>query len=169
MQTNGLPVIGVVFLYIAIAAIIVFRYSRKQRISTGRLWFAPLFLAAMGCLSIYETQQMVPVSPLVLALSLAIGAALGVPFGYLRGEHTSVTLTDTPGVMMLGPSWVVPAIWVGAFALRAIIRSVAGFSALGMAIGDGSLAFATSALVISSIAIYRKYQCELGEASDVAA
>ena len=139
----------------------VWRFSRKQRISVRRLWISPIVLTVVAVFSIIETQQNFPEKPLMLGIALIAGAILGAPLGYLRGEHTTVTPTDQPGTMMLGPSWVVPTIWLGAFLARSIVRAIVGFSAPGIALGDGFLAFAVSALIVSYIAIYRKYQNEI--------
>ncbi len=148
-------------IYAALALFIVWRYSRPMRLTVTRMFVMPGILLALTAFAIwgdrYEHLQGAQ-SPTVLALSLAIGAIAGVPFGILRGMHTTVKATDRPGVIYLGPSWVVPAVVVGAYALRVGLRAAFAQTSFAEAAGNGVLALAIATLVTSYYVIYRKYR-----------
>jgi hypothetical protein len=108
---------------------------------------------------IYANDVINPAAPLEIAVGLVVGAAIGVPFGILRGTHTDVRPTDRRGVMYLGSSWVTLAIFAVAFALRYIVRMLMPqHGSLTGTIGDGLLAFAIAFLVASYVVILRKYE-----------
>ncbi|HUY10888.1 MAG TPA: hypothetical protein VMV73_01360 [Candidatus Dormibacteraeota bacterium] len=157
-QPTGAPPIFTIVVYIGILALLLFRMSRPQRISVTRMWFSPILLSLVGCFVIYEGQKLSP-SPLIeLILAIALGAALGIPAGLLRGAHTPVQATKEPGVMMLGSAFIPALIYMLAFGLRIGVRFIFPLgSPLGSAVGDGVLFFAIAFIAASYIAIYRKF------------
>jgi len=166
MQPNGAAPLGMtVVIYAVIAALLIWRNSRPQRITVTRLWVAPIFLVLITALSIWgsaSSAQILGIAPppaWEVAVALLIGALAGIPLGVLRGRHTNVRATDRAGTMYLDASWVTLAIWLGAFILRAVIRSVVGYrSAAGAIVGDALLTFAVAAVIASYYVIYDKYK-----------
>lgn len=138
------------------------RFFRPQRISVTRMWVGPIVLIAVTVFSIYATERLQPAPPWEIAAALVIGAAIGVPFGVLRGMHTDVQPTDKPGVMHLGSSWVTIVIFLVAFGLKYGVRLVMPHrGSLSTSIGDALLAFAIAFIASSYYVIYRKYEAEL--------
>lgn len=144
-------------IYVVIAVLLIVRYSRPMRMSVTRMWIGPNIFLVMTGLAIWGEQQQAPTAPEIIVLALGVGAVLGIPFGVLRGMHTTVKATDRPGVMYLGASWIVAVIWLGAFAIRAGLRIALMGTSYAAPLGDALLAFAIGMLVTSYYVIYRKY------------
>ncbi|MGC8485451.1 MAG: hypothetical protein ACP5O6_07455 [Candidatus Baltobacteraceae bacterium] len=158
MQQASAPPALTIVVYLAAFALVLFRMSRPQRISTARLWVAPTLLTFVGIWAVYAEQSLAP-SPLwEIVVAVILGVALGVPLGFLRGAHTPVQATKDPGVMLLGSALVPALIYVTAFAARVLLHLVFPLgSAIGAVVGDGLLVFAVAFLAASYFAIYRKY------------
>lgn len=148
-----------VAVYVLLAGWMIFRYSRPMYVRVGRMWLMPVLFFVLTALAIYGEQQnpATAMAPATIALSLVVGLLAGIPFGILRGMHTTVQATSKPGVMHLGPSWIVAVIWLGAFIGRAILRVALAKTAFALPLGDGLIAFAIGMLVTSYVAIYKKY------------
>lgn len=146
--------------YLALAAWIIFRYSRPMYMRIGRMWLMPVLFLAMTALAIYGEEQnpSTVMAPATIVLSLVVGLLAGIPFGILRGMHTTVKATSKPGVMYLGPSWIVAVIWLGAFGIRLGLRVAFAGTAFALPLGDGLIALAISMLVTSYYVIYKKYR-----------
>ncbi|NNM99520.1 MAG: DUF1453 family protein [Candidatus Eremiobacteraeota bacterium] len=156
-QPSAPPALTIV-IYVAAFALVLFRMSRPQRISTARLWVAPSLLAFVGIWAIYAEQSLAPSPTWELVVAVLLGVALGVPLGFLRGAHTPVQATKDPGVMMLGSALVPALIYVTAFAARLILHLIFPLgSVIGAVVGDALLAFAVTFLAVSYFAIYRKF------------
>jgi hypothetical protein len=147
-----------VLIYAVVAGLLIWRNTRPQKVSVWRLLTAPVFLAAMTAFSIWGAQQYAPTPPGLIAIAVMVGALLGAPLGYLRGLHTNVRATDRRGVMYLDPSWVVLALWLGAFFVRALLRFVFHTGYTAALLGDGLIAFAVAAVIVSYYIIYAKYR-----------
>lgn len=145
-------------LYLVIAGLMIFRYSRPQKMTITRMWLAPILFAAMTAFAIWGSQQVAPAPAWAIAVAVIAGLALGAPLGYLRGKHTNVRATDRPGVMFLDASWVVLALWLGAFIVRRIVQVMLPHGALATIVGDGLIVFAVGAVVVSYFEIYKKYK-----------
>ena len=146
-------------IYAVIAVVLIRRYSRPMRLALGRMWIGPAIFLALTAFSIWGEQQSPhPTPATIIALALAVGCVAGIPFGILRGRHTTVKATDKPGVLYLGPSWIVAAIWLGAFFVRVALRMAFAGSAFAAPLGDGLIALALSMLVTSYLVIYEKYR-----------
>lgn len=156
MQPQGLTTLAI---YVVLAVVLAVRYTRPMRMTISRMWVGPVIFLAITALAIWGEQQdpRMAMSVTMIVLSLGLGAIVGIPFGILRGMHTTVRATDRPGVMFLGPSWIVAAIWLGAFVIRAVLRVLFMGTAFAAPLGDGLLALAISMLVTSYYVIYRKY------------
>lgn len=154
-------VLNTLAIYALLAVFLIWRYSRPMRLTVTRMFVMPGILLALTALAIwgdrYEHLHHAQ-PPAALALSLAVGAVVGIPFGILRGMHTTVKATDRPGVMYLGPSWVVPTILVGAYALRIGLRIAFSQTPFATLVGNGVLALAVATLITSYYVIYKKYR-----------
>ncbi len=154
-------------IYAVVAVLLIRRYSRPMRISISRMWVGPVIFLAMTALAIWGEQQQMPMPVPLISLALAAGVVLGIPLGMLRGMHTTVRATERPGVMHLGPSWIVAVIWLGAFAIRAGLRIAFMGTAYAAPLGDGLLALAIAMLVTSYYVIYKKYRALEHEAGQI--
>ncbi len=161
------PVVMQVAIYLVVAGLMAFRYSRPQKMTITRMWVAPILFAAMTAFAIWGAQQTNPAEPWTIVVAVAGGLILGAPLGILRGKHTNVRATDKPGVMYLDASWVVLAIWIGAFAIRAAVRAMLPHGSVSTIVGDGLIVFAISTVVISYYEIYRKYRALEHEAGQI--
>jgi ABC-type proline/glycine betaine transport system permease subunit len=161
------PLATTLLIYGVIALLLIFRYSRPMRMTVTRMWIGPVIFLAMTAFAIWGEQQAMPSPPALIIVALAAGAVLGIPFGVLRGMHTSVRATERPDVMMLGPSWIVAVVWLGAFFIRAGLRIAFMGTPFAMPLGDGLLTFAIAMLVTSYYVIYRKYRSLEHEAGQI--
>lgn len=145
---------------VAFGVLLIYRYTRPMRISVSRMWFGPVIFLAITALAVWGEEQspLMSTPPATIALALAAGFIAGVPFGILRGMHTTVKATDRPGVMYLGPSWIVAAIWLGAYLIRVVLRIAFFGTAFAVPLGDGLLMLAIGMLVTSYFVIYKKYR-----------
>lgn len=152
---NGTSIV----IWIAVIALILFRASRPQRISVGRMWAQAIILMLLGAFVIYSYERLNPAPVWEVIVAIAIGIAAGVPVGVLRGHHTQVSATDRHGVMQLGPSWATAGIYIGAFVLRALIRFVfPPTSTIGGVVGDALMVFAIAIIGTTYYSVYRKYE-----------
>src|SRR5215469_12615232 len=113
-----------IIIWIVVAALILFRASRPQRISVTRMWVMAIILMLLGCFAIWGYQETNPAPVWEIVVAIVLGVAAGIPVGILRAHHTQVSATDKHGVMQLGPSWITAGIYIGAFVFRAILRSL---------------------------------------------
>jgi hypothetical protein len=144
---------------IVVVAILAVRLIKPQRISVTRMWFTPIILCLLTGWVIYANAAINPAPPFEIAVGLIIGAAVGVPFGILRGMHTDIRPTDRPGVMYLGSSWITLLIFVAAFAVRYAARTLMPQrGSVTATIGDAVLAFAIAFIAASYVVIFRKYE-----------
>ncbi|MDQ2872815.1 MAG: DUF1453 family protein [Candidatus Eremiobacteraeota bacterium] len=159
------PFTDTIGIYVVVAALLIWRNSRPQKISVTRLWLAPIILLAISAFSIYGSQLMSPLLAWQIALTVIIGVLLGMPLGWVRGHHSNVRLTDRRGVMFVDPSLVVMLVWLAAFVIRAALRYFVREGSGAAILGDGLLCFAISALVTSYYFIYAKYKALAGAAA----
>ena len=127
------------------------------------MWVTPLIFCALTTWVIHINATLNPAPPNAVILSLLVGIVAGLPFGVLRGLHTDVRLTDRPGVMYLGSSWITMLIYVAAFGLRYAVRMMLPSRGVSSVIGDALLAFALGFIVASYVVIYQKYERELAQ------
>lgn len=165
------PFATTALIYVVAVALLVWRMARPQRMSVLRLWIMPLFLLAVTVFSVWANRYAsalagaMPPPDFEIVGVLAIGAALGIPLGFLRGRHSEVKPTQRPGVMYVHSSPAIVVIWLAAFVARAALRALLPHEQTGTALaGDGLLAFAMAALMTSYYAIYRKYRTALQQA-----
>lgn len=147
-----------VLLYAIVIVLLLFRLTRPQRITVGRMWIFAGLLILLAAFAIYGSIVLYAPPVWELFVAVVLGLAAGIPVGLFRGHHTKVSATDRHGVMQLGPSWITAAIYLGAFGARALIRVLAPPGAAGNVIGDGLIVFAIAIIGASYFAIYRKYE-----------
>lgn len=164
MHTTEPSVTSTIAIYVVALGILVWRFSRPQKMGVWRLWFAPVVLTIVTAYNLYLTPQLAllegtfPPPAWQTALAAAAGLAAGIPLGMLRGRHSDVSLGDRPNTIYVKSSMVVLFVWLGAFALKALLRYVAHGSPVAIAVGDGLLVFAISALITSYVMIWQKYR-----------
>ncbi len=159
MNQPGSDVIGTLLVWIVIVGLVLIRSSRAQRISVTRMWVMAGILMLVAAFAIYSAERLFPAPVWQIAIAVMLGIAAGIPVGTLRGHHMQVSATDRHGVMQLGPSWATAAIYLGAFAVRALIRFIVpANSPLGTVVGDGVLVFAIAIVATTYYTVYRKYE-----------
>jgi hypothetical protein len=158
MQGGNQGLITSIAIYVVIAGLMVYRNLRPQKMTLTRMWVAPVLFTAMTAFAIWGSQRLNPAPAWAVGVAVVVGLILGAPLGYLRGKHTNVRITDKPGVMYLDASWVVLALWLGAFVVRRIIQVLLPQGAISSIIGDGLIVFAIGTVVISYVEIYKKYR-----------
>lgn len=163
-------------LYLAIIALFVYRLVRPQRISTVRLWVMPFFLVALTAFAVWGTgvaaAQLGYGAPGTwqLALALCAGVVVGIPLGLFRGRHSDVKATGKPNVMYVRSSPLIVVVWLAAFAARSLIRFLMPHAGAASALaGDGLMAFAAAALIVSYAVIYRRFRALEVSSTSIAA
>ncbi len=152
---------------VIVGGLMAYRYSRPQKMTLTRMWIMPIVYTGLSAFAIWGGQQMNPVASWEIAVAVIGGIILGAPLGILRGKHTNVRATETPGVMYLDVGWVVPALWLGSFAARAGIRALLPHGSIATIIGDGLLVFAMATIIVSYYEIYAKYRALEHEAGQI--
>jgi len=152
------PIFSQLAIYVVIAAIVFFRYSRPMKMSIARLFIAPVIFLAMTVVSIWASEQVNPAPAMAVAVAVVIGVILGVPLGVAMSVHRTVRRTEKPHIMYVEPSWVTAVIWIGAFILRAAIRLLLPAGVTATVVGDGLVLFGISAILASYWVIYRKFR-----------
>ncbi|MDE2482860.1 MAG: DUF1453 family protein [bacterium] len=159
MGANSASLGTSVITWIVVAALVLYRSSRPQRTSVTRMWIMAGLLMLLAAFGIWGGEQVHAAPPWEIALAAVLGIAAGIPVGILRGHHTQVSATDRHGVMQLGASWATAGIYLGAFALRALVRAlVPATSAVGSVVGDGLLIFAIAIVAVTYLMVFRKYE-----------
>lgn len=156
---------AIALIYVVAIAFFVWRMSRPQRTTVIGLWLRPVFLVFLTAFVVWSGNfaglvlGQTPPPAWEVAAVLFVGAALGVPLGFLRGRHSEVKPTGRPGVMYVHSSPIIVIVWLAAFVARAALRFLMPGAQTGANIwGDGLLAFAVAAIVTSCFAIYAKYR-----------
>jgi len=175
-QTPAQPSLPMTLVVYGLAiALLVWRFSRPQTIGVWRLWFMPILLTAITVWNIYITPTLavmegtVPPPVWQTALAIGLGILAGIPLGIVRGKHSDVSLGNRPNTIQIRSSMVVLFVWLGAFALKALLRYIVHGSPVAIAIGDGVLVFAMAALITSYAAIWQKYRALSAGAAQPAA
>ena len=145
-------------IYLVIAAIVFFRYSRPMKMSIVRLFIAPVVFLALTVISIWASEQINPAPAVAIAAAVVTGVILGVPLGVAMSAHRTVRRTEKPHVMYVEPSWITAVIWIGAFILRAAIRLLLPAGVTATVVGDGLVVFGISAILASYWVIYTKFR-----------
>ena len=145
-------------IYVAIAAIVLFRYSRPMKMSMTRLFITPIVFLLMTVMAIWTSEQVNPAPAVWIAAAVLIGLVLGVPLGIAMSSHRIVRRTEKPHVMYVEPSWITAVIWIGAFILRAALRLLLPPGIMATIVGDGLVVFGISAILASYWVIYRKFR-----------
>lgn len=145
-------------IYIVIAGIVLFRYSRPMKMSMVRLFITPFVFLAMTVAVIWSSELVNPAPVIWIAAAVVIGVALGVPLGIAMSAHRVVRRTEKRHVMYVEPSWVTAVIWIGAFILRVVIRLLLPQGVMATVVGDGLVLFGISAILASYFVIYRKFR-----------
>lgn len=164
MHTSQPSAMATIAIYAVALGILVWRFSRPQKMGVWRLWFVPVLLLIVTAYNLYLTPQLALLEGTVAppawqtALAALVGLAAGIPLGMVRGRHSDVSLGDRPNTIYIKSSMVVLFVWLGAFALKALLRYVAHGSPVAIALGDGLLVFAISALITSYVMIWQKYR-----------
>lgn len=145
-------------IYVAIAAIVLFRYSRPMKMSMTRLFITPIVFLLMTVMAIWTSEQVNPAPAVWITAAVVIGLVLGVPLGIAMSSHRIVRRTEKPHVMYVEPSWITAVIWIGAFILRAALRLLLPPGIMATIVGDGLVVFGISAILASYWVIYRKFR-----------
>lgn len=145
-------------IYVVLAAIVLFRYSRPMKMSIARLFITPVVFLGLTIVSIWASEQVHPAPAWAIAAAIVIGVIFGVPLGIAMSSHRIVRRTEKAHIMYVEPSWVTAVIWIGAFILRAVIRLLLPQGVMATVVGDGLVLFGISAILASYFVIYRKFR-----------
>jgi len=145
-------------IYVVIAGIVLFRYTRPMKMSIVRLFITPIIFLAMTVIAIWAGEQVNPAPPVWIAAAVLVGVVLGVPPGIAMSSHRVVRRTEKAHIMYVEPSWITAVIWIGAFVLRAVIRLLMPPGIMATVAGDGLVLFGISAILASYFVIYRKFR-----------
>lgn len=144
-------------IYVAVIALFVWRMMRPMRVTVARIWTRPAILVLFTALAIWGEQQMSPAPVWQVAGMLIAGGIAGIPLGVLRGRHSVVKRTTTPGVYVVQSSPLIVMIWLAAFLARAAIRYMVPGANHGATIWSlALLAFATTAIAASAYMVHAK-------------
>ncbi len=164
MQQAGSPV-STVLIVIVMAAFIVFRNLRPQKLNMSRLWILPGILVLLSAFVIFgstyaEYANGLEAPPVWESIvSVAIGIALGIPLGLARGHASKVRLSEQKGILIVEPSIVVLLIWLAAFAVKYGLKSVLPNAGPGLiVVSDGFLAFAVASVVTVRYLLSQKFK-----------
>jgi hypothetical protein len=147
--------IAIIAVFVAFA---IYRNTRPRKLTVATMWMLPILLGGLAAFAIWGSQQMFPAPAWAIVVAVVGGMILGTPLGVLRGRHTDVRATDTPGVMYLHPSLIPFALYLGAFAVRWAIRAMMPPGLTASIVGDGLLVFAMWTIIVSYYEIYKKYR-----------
>jgi hypothetical protein len=145
-------------IYVVLAGIVLFRYSRPMKMSVARLFITPVVFLALTVVSIWASEQINPAPAWAIAAAIVVGALFGIPLGIAMSSHRVVRRTEKAHIMYVEPSWVTAVIWIGAFILRAVIRLLLPPGVMATVVGDGLVLFGISAILASYFVIYRKFR-----------
>ena len=149
---------------LAVAALVVLRNLRPQKMTVSRFWIFPILMVALSGFVLWTSVVASPHAPWLGVVAGVIGVALGIPFGIARGHHSRIRLADH-GTFYVDPSIIVMLIWLAAFAVRYAIRAfLPEAGSLTLAVSDGALLFAIASLVVARLMIFRKYEALLAAA-----
>lgn len=148
-----------VIILIAIAALVVFRNTRPQKMTVSRFWVFPIIMVLLTGFVLWSSVEQAPGSVWDTVIAALIGLVLGIPFGIARGHHSQVKLSQEPGVFFIQPSVMVMLIWLIAFILKFGVRAyLPNAGPVGVAAVDGFLFFAIVSVAVSRYMIFRKYE-----------
>jgi hypothetical protein len=161
-----------VIIFLAIA-LFIYRQTRPQKLTRVGLWLLPVFLVLVTLLSVIGTSfaavpGFTPPSPVLVAFAVLIGLVAGIPLGLARGRASKVRLGEKQGTMIVEPSLLFAAIWLGAFALRTGLRLlVPTASPAYFALSDASIVFAASTIVALRYVLFSKFKALHLESAEV--
>lgn len=148
-----------VLLLIVVAALVVFRNMRPQKMTVSRFWVFPIMMVALSGFVLWTSFQQSPHSGVATIIATVIGLIIGIPFGIARGHHSQVKLAEQPGVFYIQPSVVVMLVWLVAFIVKFGVRMyLPQAGPIGVAATDGFLFFAIVSVVVSRLMVFRKYE-----------
>ncbi|MBV8688547.1 MAG: DUF1453 family protein [Candidatus Eremiobacteraeota bacterium] len=145
---------------LAALALVIFRNMRPQTMTVSRLWLMPLILLVLVGVSFWATSVELPASMIWLSIvAVAVGLAVGIPFGILRGRHSKMRAGDKPGTIIVEPSAITLILFFVAFAARYLIRFfVPAAGPIAIAPADGFLAFAIASVIASRFILYKRFK-----------
>lgn len=164
MQHQASPLLTIA-LYTFVLAIFVYRMTRPRKMTANRLLFMPLIFLAISALAVWGNAQSAqltgaqPAPPLEVAIATIAGILAGIPLGMFRGRHSEIRPSGRSGVFFIHSSPLIIFVWIGVFAVRALLRYIMPHAGpIAEIVADGTLVFAMSALVVSYLIIYRRVQ-----------
>ena len=145
---------------LAILALVIFRNVRPQTMSISRIWLTPIILLVLVGVSFWATAIELPPGTLWLpALAVAIGLAIGIPFGILRGRHSKMRAGKKPRTIVVEPSAITLILFFVAFGARYAIRLfVPTAGPIAIAPADGFIAFAIASVIASRWILYTRFK-----------
>ncbi len=149
-------------IYVLVAILVVGRFLvrelRERRYAIGRIYVLPGVVGAIALGLIAMSWAQEPEARGVLALSCVVGLILGGAIGYGVAHLTSVRVTPDPTILYSRGSYATVAIWVGAFALRFLVRVVASGGRLNGPTHERLAFDAALVLLLASALFFVRYR-----------
>jgi hypothetical protein len=137
----------------------LFRELRQRKIRLRTVWIRPAILGVLTAVLIAGAFAIPGTNFALLAISLVVGAVLGVVTGTLVVRSTTFAPAGERGAVLAQGSIVTVIVWVIAIALRFVARlAFAGSGATPAAqfeLNAGLLALVTAAFVVVALAFHR--------------
>ena len=148
-----------VIVLIIVAALVVFRNMRPQKMTVSRFWVFPIIIVVLTGFVFWTSVQTAPGSLWDTVIAAIVGLLVGIPFGMARGHHSQVKLSEQPGVFFIQPSAIVMIVWLIAFIVKFGVRAyLPQAGPIAVAATDGFLFFAIVSVAVSRYMIFQKYE-----------
>jgi hypothetical protein len=162
-MTNGTPGMNTTWLTLALVVVVVgrflFRELRARKVRVRTLWIRPGILAVLTLVLIGSGFVIPHVSMGVVALSVLVGAAVGIGVGVLVARMTTFAPAGERGAAIAQGSFKTVIVWVVAIVLRLVARYA--FAGAGASPAEqyelnvGLLALVTAAFVVVAVEFHR--------------
>ena len=162
-MTNGGPGTTSALITLVVAALVVvrflFRELRERKVRLRSIWIRPGIVAALTAVMIAAAIGTRGTNLGLLAISLVVGAVLGIVTGSLVVRSTTFRSAPERGAVLVQGSITTVIIWIVALALRYVARFAFAGSGASLAeqfeLNAGLLALVTAAFVVVALEFHR--------------
>jgi hypothetical protein len=164
-QASAMSSLISIAVLVVVGVVIVLRNLQPRRLRVELLWIRPTILLAMCCLYFFKFQPGSPTDIAGLAISFAIGAALG----WWRGSLTRIDVDPTTDTAMQQASPLGVLLILGLLALRSVLRVAVQANASSLPVSLDTvtgwlLALAVGVVVLQQLEIWLRAQRVMAQA-----